>query len=142
MKNLPKYFICGLFAFALNSCSIVLGGFAAIDNAAYKGQNEITQEKVKKLKGGEKMILTLNDSTKITGYYEGYEDGELMKTIILLDEKNNVRHIERDKVKKYIYFDDGTNIWIAAGVGAVIDASIIVLVFSKKRQSFGNIRVF
>ena len=129
MKMFFKILFTVLLSISLTSCSVFLGGIVALDNSANKGNKEIKYDRIIKLDKGKKVIIELNDSTKISGIYVGYEEsneGEKeKKTITILDENNEVKSYSPSEVNKYYYIDEGGNIWTAAAIGGVVDAIII-----------------
>ena len=128
MTILIKIFIVILLSVTLTSCSLFLGGIVALDNSANKGGKEINIEKIIKLQEGKKIILELNDSTKISGKYKGYREFDREKQlniITILDENNELKSVNSSEVNKYIYIDEGGKVWVAAAIGAVFDAVVI-----------------
>ena len=140
MKILIKTVILILLSLMLNSCSLFLGGIVALDNSAYKGEKEISYEKVIKLREGKKIIVELSDSTKIEGTYKGCkelsEGNRQIKRISILDKNNELKTINTSEVNKYIYIDEGGNVWTAVAIGAAVDALIIYGII--KSPKFGG----
>jgi hypothetical protein len=118
-----------LSSLTFTSCSLFLGGIVALDNNANKGEREIKYEEAAQLRNGSKIILVLNDSTKVCGVYKGHreykEAGNTIQTITLLDKNDVLKFINTSDVSKIIYIDEGGNVWKAVSIGAIFDAVII-----------------
>ena len=129
MKILIRTLILISISLILNSCSLFLGGIVALDNSANKGEKEVGYEEVIKLREGKKIILELNDSTKIEGAYNGYkefkEGNKNIKQITIVEKNNELKTYNTSEINKYIYIDEGGNVWTAVAIGGVVDAAII-----------------
>ncbi|MGE5402524.1 MAG: hypothetical protein ACM3S2_19180 [Ignavibacteriales bacterium] len=66
MKTLTRLLFLILFPITFTSCSLVAGGFVALDNATSTGPKVIRYENLIKLPEGRKIVLELSDSTKIS----------------------------------------------------------------------------
>ncbi len=146
MKILIKSLILILISIMLNSCSLFLGGIVALDNSANKGEKEVQYEKIAKLKEGKKIILELTDSTEVKGtikdHNEFNEGNKQVKMITLIDENNELKSINTSAISKYIYVDEGGNVWTAAAIGGVIDAFIIYGILKGPKIGLGGARIF
>ena len=73
--------------------------------------------------------MELNDSTKIEGTYKDYkefkEGNKQIKQIKIVDKNNELKSINTSEINKYIYIDEGENVWTAVAIGGVVDAVII-----------------
>jgi len=123
-----------------------LGGIVALDNSANKGKKEVKYEKVIKLREGSKIFLELNDSTKVKCTYKDYKEfkkgKEEIKLIIIADENGELKSINTSEIRKYLYFDEGGNVWTAAAIGGVLDALIIYGILTGPKMGGGSGRIF
>ncbi|MDP3682293.1 MAG: hypothetical protein Q8S01_00030 [Ignavibacteria bacterium] len=146
MKILIKTLLLIMISLMLNSCSLFLGGIVALDNSANKGEKEISYDKVIKLREGKKIIVELNDSTKIEGTYKDYkefrEGNEQIKQITIVDKKNELETINTSEINKYIYVDEGGHVWTAAAIGGAVDALIIYGIIKGPKFGGGTGRIF
>ena len=148
MKALAKLLFLILFSLTFTSCSLVAVGFVALDNATSTGPKVIGYENLIKLHEGSKIILELNDSTKVSGFYKGYSESRTVGnkkviTIKVLDETGGLKLVNTSEVNKYIYIDEGGSVWTAVATGAAIDA-VIIFSFIKSHGSIlaGTGRIF
>ncbi|NOX65140.1 MAG: hypothetical protein GXO85_04900 [Chlorobi bacterium] len=97
-----------------------LGGVVYLDNSVNKGEKEIKLEQLAEINEGEKIVLELNDSTKITGLNKGiHEFDEVHKQdtkVSILDKNNIIKTINTSDVNKYYYVDEGGNVWLAFAI--------------------------
>ena len=146
MKILIKSLILILISIMLNSCSLFLGGIVALDNSANKGEKEVQYEKIIKLKEGKKIILELTDSTEVKGtikdHNEFKEGNKQVKMITVMDENDELKSINTSVISKYIYVDEGGNVWTAAAIGGVIDAFIIYGILKDPKIGLGGARIY
>lgn len=119
-----------------------------MDNATSTGPKVIGYEDLIKLHDGRKVILELNDSTKVSGVYKGYnesrtEENKKVISIKVLNEIGGLRLVNASEINKYIYVDEGGSFWTAVAIGAAIDAVIIFSII-KSQSSFlgGTGRIF
>ncbi|MGE5432909.1 MAG: hypothetical protein ACM3QX_17645 [Syntrophomonadaceae bacterium] len=141
MKALTKLLFLILFPITFTSCSLISGGFVALDNDTSTGPKEIGYQDLIKLHEGRKIILELKDSTKISGLYKGYskstpEGNKKVITIKVLDETGELKSIEISEVKKYVYIDEGGSVWAAVATGAAIDA-VLIYAFIRSHHGIG-----
>ncbi len=131
MNSFIKILLLYSSTLLFSSCSVFWGGLVAIDNASYKGPNEVNLKKLQKIKHGTKVILNLKDSTEITGLYEGFAQNDESESneeaILIKDERNIQTQIKTSNVIKYTYIDEGGSVWTAAALGGIIDACIIYI---------------
>ena len=117
-----------------------------MDNSANKGEKEVSYEKVIKLRDGKKIIVELNDSTRIEGTYKGYkefrEGNKQIKQISIVDKNNELKTINTTDIIKYIYIDEGGNVWTAAAIGGAMDAVIIYGIIKGPKFGGGTGRIF
>lgn len=129
MKKILKITFLLFVSAVLNSCSLFLGGIVALDNSAYEGEREIEYESIIKLEKDKKIILELTDSTKISGLYQGFQKlnkkGKEINRILILNENDELKFVNTSEISKYIYRDEGGNVWTAIAIGGVVDALII-----------------
>ena len=62
--------------------------------------------------------------------------------ITLIDENNELKSINTSAISKYIYVDEGGNVWTAAAIGGVIDAFIIYGILKGPKIGLGGARIF
>lgn len=145
MKILLKLLILSLLPLMLNSCSAFLGGIVALDNSVNSGEKEIKYEKVIELRKGSKIIMQLNDSTIVKGTYRDYKEleerNEVIKSIVIRDENDELISINTSDVCKYVYIDEGGDVWAAAAIGGVWDV-IIIYGILKSPKLGGGVRIF
>lgn len=117
-----------------------------MDNSANKGEKEVSYEKVITLREGKKIIVELNDSTKIEGEYKGYkefdEGNRKIKQITIADKNNELKTVTTSEINKYIYLDEGGNVWTAVTIGGVVDAAIIYGIIKGPKFGAGPTRIF
>jgi len=128
MKIIIKILVLLLLILTLNSCSLFLGGVVYLDNSVNKGEKEIKLEQLTEINEDKKIVLVLNDSTKIIGFYKGineFDKGYKRDTMVsILDKNDIIKTINTSDVNKYYYVDEGGNVWLAFAMGAVIDVLI------------------
>lgn len=142
MKKIIKIIYLISISAVLNSCSLFLGGIVALDNSAYEGEREINYESIIKLEKDKKIILELTDSTKISGLYQGFqklnEKGKEIKSILVLNENDELKFVNTFEISKYIYKDEGGNVWTAIAIGGVVDALIIYSALTSRGSWLGG----
>ena len=139
MRNIFKFIIFIISPFIFTSCSVIWGGIVAIDNSINKGPHEIDLNKLGKLKNGKKVILDLKDSTEISGSFQVIKDNsknDLGKIIVIANNEGQ-KQINTSDVNKYIYIDEGGNVWLAAAIGAIFDAIIIYTISHSHKSGMG-----
>jgi hypothetical protein len=142
MNTLLKIIVALLLPFIFISCSVIFGGLTYLDNSLYKGEKEIEFDKIIQLHKGHKLIVELTDSTEIRGVYNGYENknekSKIIINIFIIDENKELHVINTSEVRKYIYVDEGGNVWTAIAIGAAIDSLIIYAGISSGHSGFGG----
>ncbi|VAX28705.1 hypothetical protein MNBD_IGNAVI01-588 [hydrothermal vent metagenome] len=123
-----KIFVLLILILNFTSCSLFLGGVVYLDNSVNKGEREIKLEQLSKIKEGGKIVLELNDSTKITGFYKSiknFDEGHKQDTMIyVIDKDKIIKTVNISDINKYYYVDEGGNVWFAVAMGAAIDLLI------------------
>ncbi len=95
------------------------------------GEKEITLEQLVKMLDGKKLILALNDSTRITCIYNGFKEIEnenKIDTLINIEINSNSKTIKTSEINKYIYVNEGGSVITAFTIGAVIDIIIYIVI--------------
>lgn len=145
MVSYIKFVVLLLIVMSFTSCSAFLGGLVALDNAANKGPKIIKPEQIKDIHEGNKVIIELKDSTKVSGTFQKYENinkkNGSIKRVTIFDTDNKNISVNTSDINKFTFIDEGGNVWVAVAIGAAIDSFLIYMGIRHQKDGSGGIPI-